>query len=314
MNAFPATSSISRKVDPIVCPSQTPSLSDFERLGRDLSLALSQLERQSLPLKLASLAGRDWYDLLIRKLLPQLEDNSHLIVAVVGGTNIGKSVVFNHIAGFRASSSSPLASGTKHPVCLIPEGFQSRHDLQSLFPAFELRPWIDSDEPLANYPEHCLFWRTNSEVPPNLVILDTPDVDSDAPVNWQRAEAVRQAADVLVAVLTQQKYNDAAVKQFFRRAAEEDKAALIVFNQVELPDDEPYWPLWLKTFCSETGLQPEYVYLAQNDRKAAEAIRLMFVERAWPLDVNTIVAKARDDAPNQSCPEIRGAGPTVLAC
>ena len=49
---------------------------------------------------------------------------------------------------------------------------------------------------------------------PNLVILDTPDVDSDAPVNWQRADAVRQAADVLVAVLTQQKYNDAAVKQF----------------------------------------------------------------------------------------------------
>ena len=259
------------------------SLAAFAALGRKLSLSLAELEKQSQPLQMAPLEGRDWYDLLVRKLLPQLEDHAYLIVAVVGGTNIGKSVVFNHIAGFRASSSSPLASGTKHPVCLVPDGFPEQHNLQSLFPAFELRPWIDSDEALASYSEHCLFWRTNKAVPPNLVILDTPDVDSDAPVNWLRADAVRQAADVLVAVLTQQKYNDAAVKQFFRKAADEDKAALIIFNQVELPDDEPYWPLWLNTFCGETGLQPEFVYLAPNDRKSAEAIRLKFVERTWPV-------------------------------
>lgn len=260
-----------------------PSFTEVGQLGRRLGLTLSDLEAQARPLQLPALAGREWYDLLVRKIIPQFDDHAYLIVAVVGGTNIGKSVVFNHIAGFRASSSSPLASGTKHPVCLIPEGFQSRHDLAALFPAFELRPWAGSDEALASYSEHCLFWRTEAQVPTNLVILDTPDVDSDAPVNWMRADAVRQAADVLVAVLTQQKYNDAAVKQFFRKAAEEDKAALVIFNQVELPDDEPYWPLWLKTFCGETGLKPEFVYLAPNDRKSAEAIQLKFIEREWPV-------------------------------
>ena len=279
IDSLPTTGSDSTVVRPDTFTGESTSLSSFGSLGRQLAQALDRLEAQSKSLQLEPLAGRDWFDLLVRKLLPQLEDNPYLIVAVVGGTNIGKSVVFNHIAGFRASSSSPLASGTKHPVCLIPDGFTARHDLQSLFPAFELRPWTDSDEALASYSEHCLFWRTSRDVPPNLVILDTPDVDSDAPINWQRADAVRQAADVLVAVLTQQKYNDAAVKQFFRKAAEEDKAALIVFNQVELPDDEPYWPLWLNTFCGETGLRPEFVYLAPNDRKAAEAIRLRFEER-----------------------------------
>ena len=263
---------------------ETTGLSSFGVLAEQLNHALSQLCLRSSPLQMPPLDSHDWFNLLVRKLLPQLSDDAYLIVAVVGGTNIGKSVVFNHIAGFRASASCPLASGTKHPVCLVPDGFGARHDLQALFPAFELRPWVDSDEALAGYAEHCLFWRTSSEVPANLVILDTPDVDSDAPVNWQRADAVRQAADVLVAVLTQQKYNDAAVKQFFRKAATEDKAALIVFNQVELPDDEPYWPLWLNTFCGETGLQPEFVYLAQNDRKAAEAIRLKFEERTWPIN------------------------------
>ena len=277
----------------------TKALSSFGSLGRRLSSALTRLEQESLPLQLQTLEGREWFDLLVRKLLPQLDDSSYLIVAVVGGTNIGKSVIFNHIAGFRASASSPLASGTKHPVCLIPLGFEEKHDLNRLFPAFELHPWCDSEEALENHSEHCLYWRTSADVPANLVILDTPDVDSDAPVNWQRADAVRQAADVLVAVLTQQKYNDAAVKQFFRKAAEEDKAAIIVFNQVELPDDEPYWPLWLRTFCGETKLRPEYVYLAPNDRKAAEALGLKFEERHWPVHDP---AKSLDSAARTSVP------------
>jgi hypothetical protein len=250
-------------------------------IARSLDAELRTLDKFATHLRMAPLAARDWHNLLTRKLLPQLADDAFLIVAVVGGTNIGKSVVFNHIAGFRASASSPLASGTKHPVCLVPVDFSDRHELQALFPTFQLHPWGDSDEALTAREEHCLYWRSSDRVPSNLVILDTPDVDSDAPVNWQRADAVRQSADILVAVLTQQKYNDAAVKQFFRKAAQEDKAAIVVFNQVELPEDEPYWPVWLKTFCDETGLQPEYVYLAPNDRKAAEAIQLKFEERSW---------------------------------
>ena len=258
-------------------------LEEFAHLIQRLAGSLARLELAAKTLQLPPLAGREWFDLLKRKLLPQLTTDSCLIVAVVGGTNIGKSVVFNHIAGFRASASSPLASGTKHPVCLVPQGFTDTHDLAAMFPSFELRPWSSGDEALLEISSHCLFWRSHERVPNNLVILDTPDVDSDAPVNWQRADAVRQAADVLVAVLTQQKYNDAAVKQFFRKAAGEDKAAIIVFNQVELPDDEAYWPIWLNTFCSETGLNPEYVYLAPNNRKAAEAISLEFAEREWPV-------------------------------
>ena len=113
-------------------------------------------------------------------------------------------------------------------------------------------------------------------------MLDTPDIDSDARVNWVRADAVRRSADVLVAVLTQQKYNDAAVKEFFRKAGAEDKAVLIVFNQCLLPEDEQYWPVWLNTFCTETNIDPDAVYLAPADRRAAEDLTLPFYERPWP--------------------------------
>ena len=251
---------------------------------RSLRDALGELEAASQPLQIDPLATREWFRLLEEKLLPQVGADAFLVAAVVGGTNIGKSVVFNHIAGTRASATSPLASGTKHPVVLVPSGFEDSHDLESVFAGFQLVEWTDAEKALDEAADHQLFWKRGESLPPNLLVLDTPDIDSDARVNWERADMVRRAADVLIAVLTQQKYNDAAVKEFFRRAAAEDKVVLAVFNQVHLPDDEEYWPLWMQTFCDETGVQPHVLYLAPHDRKAAEENRLELVERAWPHD------------------------------
>ena len=250
---------------------------------RSLWDALGELEGASQPLQIDPLAKREWFRLLEEKLLPQVGADAFLVAAVVGGTNIGKSVIFNHIAGTRASATSPLASGTKHPVVLVPPGFEDSHDLTSVFTGFQLVEWTDADKALGEATEHHLFWKRGESLPPNLLVLDTPDIDSDARVNWERADMVRRAADVLIAVLTQQKYNDAAVKEFFRRAAAEDKVVLAVFNQVHLPDDEDYWPLWMQTFCEETGIEPHVLYLAPHDRKAAEENQLELVERTWPV-------------------------------
>ncbi len=255
---------------------------ELAELVRQLHGALLDLQSAAGCLSAGPLSGREWFDVLERKLLPQLGADAWLVVAVTGGTNIGKSVVFNHLAGFRASASSPLASGTKHPVCLLPERIAARGDFSALFPGFVIREWNSSQDALGDNEEDLLFWRSAPQVPENLLLLDTPDIDSDAPVNWRRADAVRQAADVMIAVLTQQKYNDAAVKQFFRKAAAEDKAVIIVFNQCQLPDDENYWPIWLRTFCDETGVIPELVYIAPNNRQAAENLTLAFHERNWP--------------------------------
>jgi hypothetical protein len=260
---------------------------DFQACAKSvqqLSRAVAALDFQCQTTTLPPLVGREWYELLTRKLVPQLSDQSFLVVAVVGGTNIGKSVVFNHLAGFRASATSPLASGTKHPTCLIPRGFRDSHDLRQIFPGFQLRDWESPEEPLREHDDNWLFIRECDETPANLLILDTPDVDSDARINWQRAEHIRRCADVLVTVLTQQKYNDAAVKEFFRQAALEEKSILLVFNQCLLPEDEPYWPLWVGTFCSETGIKPQILYVAPNDRRAAESLQLPFFERQSPFE------------------------------
>lgn len=243
---------------------------------RQLDRSLAALGPVAASVGVGEPEGEEWFELLRFKLLPQLEVEPFLIVGIVGGTNIGKSVLFNHLAGEEASAASPLAAGTKHPVCLVPPGMNDPAVLATLFDAFDLAAWQSSDDPLGHSPEHMLFWRVGRNVPPRLLLLDAPDVDSDLMVNWDRARAIRQAADVLVAVLTQQKYNDAAVKQFFREAVLADKPIIVVFNQCDLDADRPYWPEWLGTFSTETGAKPELVYVVPHDRAAADELRLPF--------------------------------------
>ncbi|MFP6762895.1 MAG: GTPase [Planctomycetaceae bacterium] len=262
----------------------TISFSECAASVEQLHRSLEALQERSGVLQLDEMRQAEWFQLLEQKLLPQMSDSAFLVAAVVGGTNLGKSVVFNHLAGSRASATSPLASGTRHPVCLVPEGFVQNRSLAEVFPAFELRDWSSAEAALDEIEQDALFWRNHADLPSNLLVLDTPDIDSDARINWERADKIRRSADVLVAVLTQQKYNDAAVKEFFRRAASEDKFVLVVFNQVHLPDDEQYWPLWMQTFCDETGIHPEYLYLAPHDRHAAETNTLPFLERSWPFN------------------------------
>jgi hypothetical protein len=273
------------------------TLHTFSKTTLQLRDSLRALEQQSSQLELPGLEGREWFEILERKLIPQLADQIYLVVAVVGGTNIGKSVIFNHLVNQQTSAISPLASQTKHPVCLVPSGFETRHDLTKVFQGFQLTPWSSAEDPLRTDEAHLLFWQECNTLAPNLLVLDTPDIDSDAEVNWERAERIRQSADVLVAVLTQQKYNDAAVKQFFREAAREEKVIITVFNQCQLPEDEEYWPLWLNTFCLETGVHPELVFIAPNDRRAANNLQLPFYRRVFEPATESETEKRKAEAP-----------------
>lgn len=245
---------------------------------RKLDRALAAVQPLAERVGVQAPTDQEWFQLLRLKLLPQLETEPLLVVGIVGGTNIGKSVLFNHLAGEVASAVSPLAAGTKHPVCLVPPGMDDRGLLTRLFDGFHLDAWSSAEDPLQESPENRLFWRVGKNVPARLLLLDAPDVDSDVTVNWSRARAIRQVADVLVAVLTQQKYNDAAIKQFFREAVQADKPVVVVFNQCDLDEDRDYWPQWLATFCAETGAEPELVYVAPWDRAAANDLRLPLYE------------------------------------
>ncbi len=245
---------------------------------RQLADAVKNLERPTIEMGLASSNASAWHGSLFQKLLPQLEQEPYLIVAVTGGTNTGKSVIFNHLAGTRSSRTHANATQTKHPVCSVPRGFLARHDLTAVFPDFEIRTWTDENDPLGDGPDNLLFVREDpaGTQPARLLLFDTPDVDGTLRDNWRRAELVRHAADVLVCVLTQQKYNDAAIREFFQAAAAVDKTVLVVFNMVHWPRQRDLCEGWLRTFAAETGVRALHVYAAPWDFEAAEETRLPF--------------------------------------
>ena len=190
----------------------------------------------------------------------------------------GKSVVYNHLVGARVSESHAEATQTKHPVCCLPQGFAETHDLKKIFADFDLREWQGAADALRDDADNRLFLRTDAsgQQPANLLLLDTPDVDGILSANHRRAELIRHTADVIVAVLTQQKYNDAVVRDFFREAARADKTLLLVFNMVHLPEQAATSRKWLETFTASTHSQPQAAYLAPYDFQAAEKLTLPF--------------------------------------
>jgi hypothetical protein len=236
----------------------------------------------------------NWYALLKQKLVPQLNEKPFLLVAIMGGTNTGKSLVFNHLAGEAFSAVDHRASGTKHPVCLVPkvagitsfETILARH-----FDSFRCVAWANAKQPLELSDENYLFWLEGKNVPERLVLLDTPDFDAGREANWDRAKSIRHAADVLIAVLTEQKYNDAAVRRFFREAAEAGKPIIVLFNMIDLEGDRQHLARWLEQFCRETGTQPMDVLAAPYSREHVETLDLPFYavrnHTFVPIDLKT---------------------------
>ena len=134
-------------------PPSTAHFSSFAARITQLTRSIETLAASAQRVGVGPPQGREWFDLLQRKLLPQLQGPPLLIVAIVGGTNIGKSVVFNHLAGETASAATPLAAGTKHPVCLVPPGCDDPQLLGRLFEHFELHAWQSADDPLDDAPD-----------------------------------------------------------------------------------------------------------------------------------------------------------------
>ena len=255
----------------------TPEFATMDDLVRSvlwLDRSLEVLCPAAVPMGVDVPVTSEWYSLLRKKLVPQLSRRSHLVVAVTGGTNTGKSVIFNQLAGEKASAADPNAAGTKHPVCLLPQGSDTGELLRQYFDTFEHCHRQQASDPLEAAPEHRLYWNIGQNVPGRLLLVDTPDVDSDVEVNWERARSIRQVADLLIAVLTSQKYNDAAVKQYFREAVESGKPVLLVWNMAYEDQYRDVWPEWISQFCAETGVSPLAVFATPHNRDAVETMTL----------------------------------------
>lgn len=176
--------------------------------------------------------SEEWRSLFQRKIVPQLTVNGCLVVAVAGGTNTGKSTLFNLLLHDSKSAVRSTAAATCSPV-LVTGDTRYRDGLEGrILPGFDAYPLMrPEDSTRYEMPEDTLWVSASPVLPGSLVLLDTPDVDSIERRNWKVAEQIRAAGDVVVAVLTPEKYKDARVVEFFRQAHASGRLVVPVMNK-----------------------------------------------------------------------------------
>ena len=121
------------------------------------------------------------------------------VLALVGGTGVGKSSLLNALAGTTVSPASVRRPTTSEPVAWVPAA-----DRAALEP---LLAWLD----VSDVREHAGELGT-------VAILDLPDMDSVASTHRERVEAILPRVDAVAWVTDLEKYADAALHDGFLRA------------------------------------------------------------------------------------------------
>jgi len=215
--------------------------------------------------------AQDWMALLSYKLVPHLAGEGCLVAAVAGGTNTGKSTVFNLLLGEDISPVRNTAAATCRPV-LAGNARRYEECLEGkLVPEFKPRPLDDPDAVIARETEpEALFAVRNDSLPDRLVLLDTPDVDSIDRQNWEVADNIRAAGDLLIALLTAEKYKDDRVIAFFRGAHAAGREILPLMNKADPSDDFDIARQQLADFCADVGLDAPPCFAIAHDFSIAK--------------------------------------------
>lgn len=145
------------------------------------------------------------------------------LVVIAGGTNVGKSTIFNWVVGADVASSSPLARHTKAPTVYVHSGELGLLREGSFLPSYARLKLESRDDPAheASLGEgassYFLLTHERAEVK-GVVLIDSPDIDSTHARNREVAEDLLFLADVVLFVATPEKYNDALCVDYMDQA------------------------------------------------------------------------------------------------
>lgn len=208
----------------------------------------------------------EWRDLLEFKLLPNLTASPCLIIAVTGGTNTGKSTIYNLLLGRDTSPVRMTAAATCRPLLAANSRRIREFSDGQLLSAFKPIPLTNPEAVIdGKSPRRALYVTENERLPDSFVLLDTPDIDSIDLANWEVADHIRAAGDVVVAVLTGEKYKDVRVIEYFRAAREAGRVVLPLMNKANPANDFATARAQLREFLQDAALGPVPSFVVQHD-------------------------------------------------
>ncbi len=162
-----------------------------------------------------------WTKVLDGKLLPMLSPDFPLLAAICGGGSSGKSTLFNSLVGKKVSPTGGRAGiNRKVLVAAHERHFQNKEFLSFLFEPFGAAP-----EPLRDPSELTVpgppVYISSKTLPPNLVLMDTPDFDTGSGGEYTNRGLARQAletADIFIYIFTNSNYNNRDNTDFIAHA------------------------------------------------------------------------------------------------
>ncbi|MGH8952015.1 MAG: GTPase domain-containing protein [Acidimicrobiia bacterium] len=186
-------------------------------LAGDLAYLASSLEGLSVadsPGQARLLERRDWIVRTIRDyLIPRTGDPAApLIVVFAGPTGAGKSTLLNSVTGSEHSLAGPLRPTTTDPVVL----------------SSETRAGEYGD--IGGVP--CEVVTGRAPILDELILVDTPDIDSTSTAHRATAETMIDNADVVVYVNSALRYADLVPWEVLRRAHSRGVPVIHVMNRI----------------------------------------------------------------------------------
>jgi energy-coupling factor transporter ATP-binding protein EcfA2 len=147
-------------------------------------------------------------------LIPRARDPElPMTVVVAGPTGSGKSTVVNSLSGTDVSPTGALRPTTKKPMVVA----SSRH--------------VADHQVVAGI--RCDTYSLDAPITDNMILVDTPDIDSTSTRHRALAEVIIDNADVIVFVTSALRYADDVPWQILRRARSRGAPVIPVLNRVQ---------------------------------------------------------------------------------
>lgn len=234
---------------------------------REAMLRLRESLAPNAPFAAELFAGIEaWTPLLDCKLAGADTGPASLIVSIAGGTNTGKSTLFNLLLNGEVSAVRSTAAATCRPLAAMNPALAEACLAGRVLPGFAPQRAGHAEQTLdRDLDAETLLVTATAAVPEGFVFMDTPDVDSIDRANWGIANRLRAASDVVVAVLTAEKYQDDKVIQFFREAHALGRVVLPVMNKADSANGYEVARAQLAEFIKATHLVQPPCFVVEHD-------------------------------------------------